>query len=80
MFIVIGRNVIIVSCNNSTKENELLTNAPYNKLTDSIHLAPNNPELYYHRGGLLYSNNQQELSENDLRKAWALQPKEEYAL
>jgi tetratricopeptide (TPR) repeat protein len=72
--------VIIVSCNNSTKENELLTNAPYNKLTDSIHVAPDNPELYYHRGGLLYSNNQQELSENDLRKAWALQPKEEYAL
>src|SRR6476469_8880111 len=72
--------VIFVSCNNSTEENELLTEAPYDKITDSIHAAPNNPELYYHRGGLLYSNNQQALSEQDLRKAWTLQPKEEYAL
>ena len=61
-------------------DNELLTEAPYNKITDSIHATPNNPDLYYHRGGLLYSNNQRALSEKDLRKAWSLQPKEEYAL
>lgn len=72
--------VFIFSCTNSNHENELLNEAPYDKITDSIQVTPNRADLYYRRGGLLYSNNQLSLSEQDLRQAWALQPKEEFAL
>jgi tetratricopeptide (TPR) repeat protein len=72
--------LLLLSCSSSTEQNEILNEAPYDKITDSIRMAPNNAELYYRRGGLLYSNNQQALSEQDLRQAWLLQPKEEYAL
>ena len=72
--------IAFASCNNTEDNNSLLSQPPYDKLTDSITAAPQNADLYYHRGGLLYSNNQFQLSENDLLHAWTLQPKEEYAL
>jgi len=69
------------ACNsNDDTTDSILTQPPYNKLTDSIKLAPNNAELYYHRGSLLYNNNQILTAEKDLRKAWEINPKEEYAL
>lgn len=73
--------LVLASCNNNgdTSDN-LLQKPPYNKLTDSIKLAPNRAELYYHRGSQLYYNNQFAHAEQDLRTAWQLDPKEEYAL
>jgi tetratricopeptide (TPR) repeat protein len=72
---------VLSACNNDdTTDNTVLSQPPFDKLTDSISQQPKNSDLYYRRGGLLYSNNQMDLAENDLRKAWQLDPKEEYAL
>ena len=71
----------LMACNNEqTKDDTLLASPPFDQLTDSIRQAPQNPELYYHRGILLYQNNQAAYAEQDIRKAWQLQPKEAYAL
>ncbi|HWJ92765.1 MAG TPA: tetratricopeptide repeat protein, partial [Flavisolibacter sp.] len=58
----------------------VLSAPPYDKLTDSISDFPKNPGLYYKRGRLLFANGQPERAEKDLRKAWTLQPREEYGL
>lgn len=58
----------------------MLYQPPYNKLTDSIEKTPQNADLYFRRGTLLYTNEQSVLAEKDLRTAWQLNPKEEYAL
>ncbi|HEV7620176.1 MAG TPA: tetratricopeptide repeat protein, partial [Flavisolibacter sp.] len=57
-----------------------LDKPPYNQLTDSIYQMPKNSDLYYRRGGLLYTNNEIDEAEKDIRTAWELNPKEEYAL
>ena len=72
--------LIVVACSDQSEPESLLTQPPYNKITDSIRLEPRNADLYYRRGGLLYSNNQPGMAEQDLRTAWQLTPKEEYAL
>src|SRR4051812_35376727 len=69
----------ILSCNNDEGD-DLLSAPPYDKLTDSIGDFPKDPDLYYKRGRLLFGNSQAEKAEQDLRKAWTLQPKEEYGL
>ena len=71
----------LVACN-SNKDNEasFLSQPPYDALTDSIRIQPGNADLYYRRGALLYKNGLNQEAENDLRKAWLLQPGEEYAL
>jgi tetratricopeptide (TPR) repeat protein len=69
----------ILSCN-SNEGDELLSAPPYDKLTDSISDFPKDPGLYYKRGRLLFGNGQPAKAEQDLRKAWTLQPKEEYGL
>jgi tetratricopeptide (TPR) repeat protein len=71
---------LLTACNNDTDDRASLSRPPYDKLTDSIDRTPQNAELYYRRGSLLYSNNQQEFAEKDIRRAWQLEPKEEYAL
>lgn len=69
----------IVSCNNEEK-NDVLAQGPYGPLTDSIKHSPKNADLYYRRGELLYQNNEFNYAIKDIRKAWQLNPKEEYAL
>lgn len=68
------------ACNNSSQQDDPLSKAPYDKVTDSIHQSPNDAGLYYRRGTLLYRNGEVALAENDLRTAWRLQPSEEHAL
>jgi tetratricopeptide (TPR) repeat protein len=68
------------SNNNQSKEDSVLSRAPYEQLTDSIAKEPANAGLYFRRGTLLYKNEQLTLAENDLRRAWELNPTEEYAL
>lgn len=72
--------LFFISCQNSNPDDAILTEAPYDKLTDSISHMPNKAELYFHRAGLLYSNNQFNYAERDLRTAWNIDAREEYAL
>jgi len=73
---------VLFSCSNksTSKTDFVLSQPPYNKLTDSIERAPEDPGLYFRRGTLLYSNGETNLAERDLRKAWQLNPTEEHAL
>lgn len=70
----------IVACNNDEPDNIVLAQPPFDKLTDSIKQSPQNADLYFRRGVLLYQNKQVMLAEMDLKTAWALQQKENYAL
>jgi tetratricopeptide (TPR) repeat protein len=73
--------IVFVACsNNSSKEDSQLSQPPYNKLTDSIANSPKDAGLYYRRGTLLYGNDEMRLAEKDMRTAWQLDSKEEYAL
>jgi tetratricopeptide (TPR) repeat protein len=69
-----------VGCNSAEESETVLTQPPYNKFTDSIQQQPQNAGLYYRRGVLLYQNEQWPAAEQDLKKAWQLQPIEEHAL
>lgn len=73
-------SLALISCNSGRENNELLNRAPYKKLTDSISQDPKNASLFYRRGSLLYSNQLPDMAEEDLRKAWELDPREEYAI
>ena len=68
------------SGNKSSKGQEILSQPPYDKISDSIAQAPKDASLYFRRGTLLYSNGEIAFAERDLRSAWQLDPKEEYAL
>lgn len=70
----------LAACNNEESNDAVLAQPPFDLLTDSIRQAPGNAELYFRRGVLLYQNNQPSYAEADLKKAWQLHPKEEYAL
>ena len=71
----------IIACNNSgTVEDKILSEPPYEKITDSISKDSKEAGLYYRRGTFLYTNGQIELAAKDLRTAWQLQPTEEHAL
>lgn len=73
--------LIFLACNSKDPyDNSLLSQPPFDQLTDSIAKAPKNAELYYRRGVLLFQNAQTSYAEDDIRKAWLLAPKEEYAL
>ena len=70
-----------MGCNSDElKQDHILNQPPYNKLTDSIDKAPKNADLYFRRGTLLYSGEQMVLAEKDLRTAWQLNANEDYAL
>ena len=74
-------SVFLAKCDsNSSKEDPQLSQPPYDKITDSIHTTPKDAGLYYRRGTALYSNGEMTLAEKDLRTAWKLDPKEQYAL
>jgi tetratricopeptide (TPR) repeat protein len=72
--------VVFAGCNDATKEESFLNEAPYSGLTDSLKQQPQNAGLHYRRGALLYQNNQLPAAAADLKKAWQLQPTEEHAL
>lgn len=79
-FFIVIASILIVACNSNSKQNDSLSQPPYDKITDSINKAPKDAGLYYRRGTLLYSNGEMALAETDLRTAWHLEPKEEHAL
>jgi tetratricopeptide (TPR) repeat protein len=70
---------ILFACSSEEKFDPL-NEPPYDKITDSIRKEPKNAELYYRRGSLLFNNNQPVFAAKDVRNAWQLSPKEEYAL
>jgi tetratricopeptide (TPR) repeat protein len=75
--------IIINGCNNNDESSpyaELLSEPPYASLTDSIHHYPSDPDLYYHRGLLLFKNNNNPPALADFRKAWSINKKEIFAL
>lgn len=81
LFPLLAASIVFIACsNNDDSRDTTLSQPPYNKLTDSIDNAPKDAALYYRRGTLLYTNDEMKLAENDLRTAWQLDPKEEYAL
>lgn len=80
-FLVTISTLFLFACNdNAAETHSVFTQVPYASLTDSIQKSPGNADLYYRRGVLLYEGDQKDLAETDLRKAWSLQPKEEFAL
>jgi tetratricopeptide (TPR) repeat protein len=70
----------LVGCSGSDDTPPVLEQPPFKQLTDSISKSPGSADLYYRRGVLLYRNEQQQLAEHDIRKAWNLQANEEFAL
>jgi tetratricopeptide (TPR) repeat protein len=74
--------ILFFSCNNQdeAETDSLLKSEPYSNLSDSIRQQPKNADLYYKRGVLLFQNEQFVYAEKDLKKAWTLQPTEQYAL
>jgi tetratricopeptide (TPR) repeat protein len=74
-------SVFLAKCNDgSGEEDPKLSQPPYDKVTDSIHSTPKDAALYYRRGTALYKDGEMALAEKDLRTAWKLDPKEDYAL
>ncbi|MFN2457087.1 MAG: tetratricopeptide repeat protein [Chitinophagaceae bacterium] len=71
--------ILLFACGNN-ETSDVLSQSPFDKLTDSIRHAPKNADLYYRRGILLYRNNYIPHAQQDVQKAWTLSPKEEYAL
>lgn len=76
--------VIAVTGCNSSKESspfsEILNQAPYSTLTDSIKAEPDRDDLYFRRAVLLNKNNFPEPALADFRKAWSLDRQETYAV
>ncbi len=72
----------MTGCGNTSnsEEDKILSQPPYDRITDSIQNTPKDAGLYYRRGTLLYSNEQINLAKKDLLTAWQLQPTEEHAL
>ncbi|MDQ3681437.1 MAG: tetratricopeptide repeat protein [Bacteroidota bacterium] len=70
----------LVACSNDKEDELILHKPPFDKLTDSIQLAPENAELFYRRGLLLFQNEEMAYAQNDLRQAWSLSSNETYAL
>lgn len=73
--------IVFISCNSEVPQTDsFLEQPPYNLLTDSIKTDPSQSALYYRRASLLYHNNLLVQAAEDMRTAWKLDGKEEYAL
>lgn len=79
-FIPVACLFFVAACTTNSGESSIVLQPPYKALTDSIDNNPQSAELYYRRGSLLYQNKQLSYAEEDLKKAWKLNPKEEFAL
>ena len=80
LFLLFGLILLLTSCGGNDDMPGIFHKPPFSALTDSIRKDPTNADLYYRRGALLYQSNSINLAEEDLRKAWSLNPSEEYAL
>lgn len=79
---IIGGLIVISSCNNKSSSSpfgEILNQAPYAGLTDSINQQPKNDELYFRRAVLLNTNNLTEPALADFKMAWSIKKDEKYA-
>src|SRR5688500_2545450 len=72
--------LLFIACSNNNNNDPVLSNPPYNDITDSIDAAPKNAALYYKRGTLLFQYNQEALAEKDFKQAWSIEKNEDYAL
>ena len=82
-FVVLATVIGMYGCNSSNDSSpydQLLSHPPYAKLTDSIKQNSTNSELYYHRGMLLFKNNNNPPALSDFKKAWSLEKREPYAV
>jgi tetratricopeptide (TPR) repeat protein len=80
--LAIGLILSLSSCNDEDTPDpfdDVLSGAPFDLLTDSIHQQPKRDELYFRRAVLLVKNNYPEPALADFQKAWSLQQKEPYA-
>ncbi len=80
--LILGGVILISSCNDKGTDSpysEILNQAPYSGLTDSIKQQPQNDDFYFRRAVLLNSNNLPEPALADFKKAWALKKDEKYA-
>jgi tetratricopeptide (TPR) repeat protein len=73
--------IVLIGCNFFDKkgksENEkILKSPPFDVLTDSIRLLPDNADLYKQRAGLLSQKGLHDLATEDFKKAWSLAPDE----
>jgi tetratricopeptide (TPR) repeat protein len=66
--------------NSSSPFGEILSQAPYASITDSIRKQPGRDDLYFRRAVLLNKNNLPEPALADFKKAWSLAPAETYAV
>ena len=72
----------ICGCSNNKNESpygDILSQAPFTGLTDSIKKEPQNDELYFRRAIMLNKNNFPEPALADFQKAWSLKKEEKYA-
>lgn len=82
-FIPVLAPLIFISCsgqNTDSRFGEILSEAPYASISDSIQKFPQKDELYFRRAILLNKNNLPEPALEDFRKAWSLKKNEEYAI
>jgi tetratricopeptide (TPR) repeat protein len=80
LLLLSGLILLLASCGGNDDSPAIFHKPPFAGMTDSIRKNPTNADLYYRRGALLYQSNMIDLAEEDLRKAWSLNPSEEYAL
>jgi len=72
--------LFLFACGDDEAKRDIYTEAPYAELTSRIRKEPTNAELYYLRARLFNKNGLTELAELDTRRAWHLDPKEDYAI
>jgi tetratricopeptide (TPR) repeat protein len=75
---------LLISCNDNDEAaapgEEVLSQAPYSTITDSLKREPKNAELYFRRAILLNTNNLPDLALLDFQHAWAQAKQEKYAV
>lgn len=73
--------IFLIACNSQEPvTNNVLSLPPYTNLTDSLSQEPQNADLHYRRGILLFQNDEIALAKQDFQQAWQISPREEYAL
>lgn len=81
--VFLSGSFFIYGCNSNKDESpftEILSQPPFDGLTDSIRKFPDHDELYFRRAVLLNKNNYPEPALADFKKAWSIQKAEPYAL
>ena len=79
-FILVISGLVMMACNNTDTEQDILAKPPFSTLTDSIKRFPGIPELHLRRGELLSQHDQHELAYFDFKAAWEVHPSEGTAM